>query len=93
VCGAAGSPTTKHWFRSALFISIEQNPVQLSLFCTLLVARLVADEKNASRRIRKIAKNDHYFRHVCPSVYMKQLASHWTDFHANFFLEFSENPF
>jgi hypothetical protein len=24
---------------------------------------------------------------------MKQLASHWTDFHANFFLEFSENPF
>jgi len=31
--------------------------------------------------LRKIAKSDYLIRHVCPSVRMKQLGSHWTDFH------------
>ena len=31
--------------------------------------------------VRKIARNDCYLRHVCPSVRMEQLGSHWTDFH------------
>jgi hypothetical protein len=26
-------------------------------------------------------KSDYYLRHVCPSVRMEQLGSHWTDFH------------
>jgi len=33
------------------------------------------------RRIRKIAKSDCYFRHVCPSVPIEQLGSHWKEFH------------
>jgi hypothetical protein len=32
-------------------------------------------------RFCKIAKSDYWFRHVCPSVHMKQLGSHWTRFH------------
>ena len=31
------------------------------------------------RRVCKIAKSDYYFRHVCMSVRVEQLASHWTD--------------
>jgi hypothetical protein len=27
------------------------------------------------------AKSEYYPRHVCPSVLMEQLGSHWTDFH------------
>jgi len=33
------------------------------------------------RRVRKIAKSDYQLRHVCPSVRMEQLGSHWTDHH------------
>jgi hypothetical protein len=32
------------------------------------------------RRVRKIAENDCSLRHVCVSVRMEQLGSHWTDF-------------
>jgi hypothetical protein len=32
------------------------------------------------RRVRKIAKSDYKLRHVCPSVRMQQLGSHWTNF-------------
>ena len=28
----------------------------------------------------QIVKSDYYLRHVCPSVLMEQLGSHWTDF-------------
>jgi hypothetical protein len=42
------------------------------------------------RCVRKIAKSDCYIRHVClsvlPSVHMKQLGSHWTDFHEIWYL-------
>jgi hypothetical protein len=31
--------------------------------------------------VYKIAKNDCLLRHVCPSVDMKELGSHWADFH------------
>jgi hypothetical protein len=30
--------------------------------------------------LRKFAKIDNGHRHVCPSVRMKQLGSHWKDF-------------
>ena len=33
------------------------------------------------RSICKIAKSDHYLRHVRPSIRMVQLGFHWTDFH------------
>ena len=33
------------------------------------------------RRVQKMAKSDHYLRHVRPSVRMEQLGSHLTDFH------------
>jgi len=33
------------------------------------------------RGVRKIAKNNYYFRHVCPSVRMEQLVSHEMNFH------------
>ena len=33
------------------------------------------------RRIRKMAKSGYWLRHVCPTVRMKQLGSHSTDFH------------
>ena len=34
----------------------------------------------AVRRSREIAESDCYLRHVCLSVCMEQLGSHWTDF-------------
>ena len=39
-------------------------------------------------RLRKIPKSDYYFRdgHLCPSVRMEQLHSHWTDFHEIWYL-------
>ena len=47
------------------------------------------------RRVRKIAKNDYYLRHVgpCvrPSARMEQLGYHWTDFHEIWYLGFFEN--
>jgi len=33
------------------------------------------------RSVRKVAKSDFELRHVCPSVRMEQLSSHWTDIH------------
>jgi len=33
------------------------------------------------RRVRKIAKGDYLLRHVCPSIRMEQLGSHWKDFY------------
>jgi hypothetical protein len=33
------------------------------------------------RRVRKFAKNDYELCHVCPSVRVEQLGSHWKDFH------------
>jgi len=43
------------------------------------------------RRVRKFAKSDYWLRHVRPSirlsVRMKQLDSHWTDFHKIWCLE------
>jgi len=33
------------------------------------------------RRVRKIAKNDYWLCHVCPSVRMEQLGSDRMDFH------------
>jgi hypothetical protein len=38
------------------------------------------------RRVRKIAKHDFQLCHVCPSVRMEQLRSHWTDFHKIWYL-------
>jgi hypothetical protein len=35
------------------------------------------------RRLRKLAKNDYYLRHVmpvCPPARVQQLGSHWPDF-------------
>ena len=32
------------------------------------------------RHVRKTAKSDYQLRHVCQSVRMEQLGSHWTDF-------------
>jgi hypothetical protein len=41
-------------------------------------------------RVRKIAKSDYYFCHVCvsvrPSARLEQLGSHWTDFHETLYL-------
>ena len=39
-------------------------------------------------RIRKIAKSDNQLRHVCPSVRMEQLGSHWTDFYEILIFEY-----
>jgi len=39
------------------------------------------------RSIRKIAKSDHYLRHVRSSVRMVQLGFHWTDFHEIWYLK------
>ena len=36
---------------------------------------------NIFMRFHKIAKSDKHLRHVCPTVRMEQLGSHWTDFH------------
>jgi hypothetical protein len=33
------------------------------------------------RRVRKIAKSDCYLQHVCLSVRIEQLGSHWTGFY------------
>ena len=33
------------------------------------------------RRVHKTSKSDCQLRHVCPSVHMEQLCSHWTVFH------------
>jgi len=33
------------------------------------------------RPVRRRAKSDYHFRHVCSSVRMEQLGSHKTDFH------------
>jgi hypothetical protein len=33
------------------------------------------------RRFRKIAKSVCWLRHVCPSIRMEELGSHWADFH------------
>jgi hypothetical protein len=33
------------------------------------------------QRVRKIAKSEYLLRHVCLSVQMEQLGSHWTDCH------------
>jgi hypothetical protein len=33
------------------------------------------------RRVRKIAKSDCYLRHVCVSVRMEYVGTHWTHFH------------
>jgi len=42
------------------------------------------------RCVRKIAKGDYWFRHVClsarPSVRMEQFGSHWTDCHEILYL-------
>jgi hypothetical protein len=38
------------------------------------------------RRVRKIAKSDCLLRHVCLSIYMKQLGSQWTDFREIWYL-------
>jgi len=32
-------------------------------------------------RFHKIVKSDYYLRHVCPSVRMEHLGSHWIDFY------------
>jgi hypothetical protein len=37
-------------------------------------------------RVREIANSDCYIRHVCPSVRIEQLGSHWTDFHEIWYL-------
>jgi hypothetical protein len=34
-------------------------------------------------RVRLLAESDYYLWHVCPSVRVEQLGSHWTDFHEN----------
>ena len=68
VCGATGPPTTKQWFRSALFSSIEQNPVQLSLVSTLLMARMVADQIDVSRRFSQNCEKRLLPSSVRPSV-------------------------
>jgi hypothetical protein len=36
--------------------------------------------------IQKIVKSDYYLRHVCLSVQMEQLGSHWADFYENLYL-------
>jgi hypothetical protein len=41
-----------------------------------------------STRVRKIAKGYSYIRHVCLSVRMEQLGSHWTDFHEILIFEY-----
>ena len=79
VCGAAGPPTTKQWFRSALFISVEQNPVQLTLVTTLLMARMVVDHIDFSRCFSQNCEKrllPSSCLSVRPSVYMKQLGSY-----------------
>jgi hypothetical protein len=43
------------------------------------------------RRLRKIAKNDHWLRRVCPSVHREQLCCHRTDFHGICIWVFFEN--
>jgi hypothetical protein len=40
------------------------------------------------RSVRKIAKSDYELRHVCPSVRVEQLGSHWKDFHEIGYLGF-----
>ena len=37
-------------------------------------------------RFREIAKSNYELHHVCPSVFMEQLGSHWTDFHEIWYL-------
>jgi len=38
------------------------------------------------RCICNIAKSEYYLRHVCPSVRIEQLGSHWTDLYENWHL-------
>jgi len=35
---------------------------------------------NLLQRVRRIAKSNCYLRHVCLSVRVEQLGSHWTNF-------------
>jgi len=43
-------------------------------------------------RVRKIVKSDYWLHHVCPSVRMEQLVSHWTNFHeGSYFSSFRKN--
>jgi len=37
-------------------------------------------------RVRKIAKRDYQLCHVCSSVHIEQLLSHWTNFHQIWYL-------
>jgi len=45
------------------------------------------------RRVRKIAKSDHYLRFVCLSIFMEQLGSSWTDFHEIFMFDYFSKIF
>jgi len=43
--------------------------------------RLILSLSSVLRRDRRIAKSDYYLCHVCLSIRMEQLGSHWKDFH------------
>ena len=49
----------------------------------------VPTEYTFFRRVRKIAESDYQPRHVCPSVRLEKLGSHWTDFHEIIYLSTS----
>ena len=61
------------------------------VFISLLIILCVTLCCRNSRRVRKIVKSDYYLRYVGPSVppsiRMKQLGSHWTDFREIWYLE------
>jgi hypothetical protein len=46
--------------------------------------------------LRRVAKSDYYLLHACPSVclsvHMKQLGSHWTEFHEIWYLIIFQTP-
>jgi hypothetical protein len=48
------------------------------------------------KHIRSVVKSDYYHGHVCPSVVMEHLGSHWADlremWYLNIFKKGQENP-
>ena len=52
----------------------------------MVLFAIISKNSTAFRRVRKIVKSVYWLRHVCLSVRMEYLSSHWTDFHEILYL-------
>jgi hypothetical protein len=76
---------------TSLFFSTEwdeQECVQLRNSLRIRNKNTYSENADVFRCGRGIAKRDYLIPHICPSVRMEQLRSHWTDFHDIWYLIF-----